>query len=119
MTSHGGHDVDQHRGGEDPSLAGTNTGKAGRPPTPGLPVAAALAGREARYYVRGAMDPLYASPVRRDAYAQFLARWVSASAAARFLAGWATHHDTTHEIAPVVAWHRLIGATRIEVGSAA
>lgn len=74
-------------------------------------------GAEARMYVRGAMDPAYTDPKVRDAYAQVLAAY-SSTLAAEFLRGWVTHHNTDTQ-APVLAWHRLIGGTHLEVGVAA
>lgn len=54
------------------------------------------AGLEARYYVRGAMDPTYATPEARDAYVRAMV-WTSDDSfrfdrAASFLRGWVEHH---------------------------
>lgn len=63
------------------------------------------AGLEARYYVRGAMDPRFTTPEARDAYVRDLllggAEW-GAFRAAAFLRGWVEHHDPD-------AWPELSG----------
>lgn len=56
------------------------------------------AGLEARYYVRGAMDPAYATPEARDAYVKTL----YPEQAAAFLRGWVEHH-------PEDRWPELSG----------
>lgn len=56
------------------------------------PPPARVAGLEARYYVRGGLDPAYASPAARDAYCRHLALAGRPSYAAAFLRGWVEHH---------------------------
>jgi hypothetical protein len=57
------------------------------------------AGLEARYYVRGAMDPRFTAPEARDAYVRTILRtadyWTEGGRslrAAAFLRGWVEHH---------------------------
>lgn len=51
-------------------------------------------GMEARWYVRGGLDPAYATPDARDGVARFLATNVCPDVAAAFLQGWVEHHPT-------------------------
>lgn len=82
---------------------------------PGFAHAVALtqAALEARAYIRGGLDPAYDDPAARDAYARQLTH-VDPDVAASFLAGWDDHHEDTDP--PITAWHRLIGATVVQVG---
>lgn len=69
-------------------------------------------GLAGRYFVRGAMDPLFASPEARDDYARRLARWAP-GLAAEFLRGWVEHHDhDTDADHAVLVWHRYLAGTR-------
>lgn len=81
----------------------------------------AQAGMEARWYVRGALDPAYASEAARDAQVKFLASHAAAyhgtDLALSFLRGWVDHHPQAAE--PVLSWHRQIGATQVTVTRAA
>lgn len=87
-------------------------------------VEARAAGVEARYRVRAGFAPAYADADAVCALAvrvltgaepdiAGLPRTARTRIAAAVLESWATHH--THPAVPVLAWHRLIGTTRIEV----
>lgn len=53
------------------------------------------AGLEARWYVRGGMDPAYAHPDARDHMVRDLAGIGCHTYAAEFIRGWVTHHEET------------------------
>lgn len=55
----------------------------------------ARAGYEARWYVRGGMDPTYAHPDARDQTVRDLADLGCYTYAAEFIRGWVTHHEET------------------------
>jgi hypothetical protein len=70
----------------------------------------------ARFYVRGAMDPAYATPAAVDAYIRALSLVpgpVAETARTAFLHGWAEHRSVEH--ARSVVWHRYIGDTAIQI----
>lgn len=75
------------------------------------------AGLEARYYVRGAMDPTYATPEARDAYVKNLCSQAGSpvtdfhALAAAFLRGWVEHHgqDDWPELSGVCMCGATIG----------
>jgi hypothetical protein len=71
------------------------------------------AGAWGRWYVRGAMDPTYSNPGQRDLAAQELASRGQADLAGALLAGWVSRSGDT-PCGPL-AWHRLLGRTRVEV----
>lgn len=73
------------------------------------------AGVAARCYVRGAMDSIFDDEAIRDTLVKALAKH-SPSLAVEFLRGWVEHHAAAP--VAVLAWHRLIGDTAIEVGVA-
>lgn len=78
------------------------------------------AGLEARYYVRGAMDPRFTTPEARDNYVNdMLAGWDGspwepegrAFRAAAFLRGWVEHHHPDPEPVPVYSGWNPVAAT--------
>lgn len=91
---------------------------------------ARVAGLWARYYVRGALDPSYATPGLRDALVAVLLsedvghpdthllspenRRLLAVAVMR---GWAEHRPQSPDPQPLV-WHRALGNVRVTVGIA-
>lgn len=79
-----------------------------------------LAGWEQRYYVRASMDPTVDAPLlaldvcaSRDPETAWMGPAERAVVAAAVLRGHVEHHDG--ESADVLAWHRLIGTTCVEV----
>lgn len=83
-----------------------------------------VAGLETQYLVRAGADPAYATPQDRDALiweiltgeavgTRLLTPRNRSLVAAAALRGWVGHYDT--EPADALAWHRLIGATALEV----
>lgn len=77
-----------------------------------------LAGLEAKYYVRGAMDPAYANPDARDSYVRTLSlAWKRGpNYAAAFMRGW-VEHRVGDVSGPFVA-HRLWSGTAVQVAVA-
>lgn len=53
------------------------------------------AGLEAKWYVRGGMDPDYAHPRDRDQAVRDLSRYGAPDLAAALIRGWVTHHEET------------------------
>lgn len=88
-----------------------------------------VAGLEARYAVRGGFDPRYATPEGLDQLVQMIMGgdadevgdrdlWLLTSesrslVAAAAIRGWCNSHDPGPAI---LAWHRLLGTTVVEVG---
>lgn len=73
----------------------------------------------ATFYVRGAMDPALADDHARDQYLRCLTRIggdLGRAAREAFLRGWAEHRAEADRRRDVLAWHRFIGETAIELG---
>lgn len=75
---------------------------------------------DARFYVRGALDPAYASPAARDAYLEVMAQGGRHQhvAMAAFLRGWVSRSSTAIDEPVYLAWTRLLGDTVVTVGGA-
>lgn len=80
-----------------------------------------FAGHTARLYVTGAMSPATATPEARDLVVQSLLgnRLLTPGArgrlAASLIRGWVQHRDEEARDA-VLAWHRALGSTSVQVG---
>lgn len=86
-----------------------------------------VAGLEGRYFVRGGMSPACSSPAGRDALVLAVLAGTAegcvlltpdnrATVAAALVAGWVSSYDG--EAPDVLAWHRALGDTHVEVGRA-